>query len=53
MELFIIKRYILIWYDSKGYVIDSADISSSNFKVLAPDTIGEAEYHVAKKYARY
>ncbi len=46
------KTLHITWYDSKGYVIDSADISSSNFKVLAPDTIGEAEYHVAKRYAR-
>ena len=46
------KTLHVTWYDSKGYVINSADISSSNFKVLAPDTIGEAEYHVAKRYAR-
>ena len=46
------KTLHITWYDSKGYVINSADISSSNFKVLAPDTIGEAEYHVAKRYAR-
>lgn len=46
------KTLHITWYDSKGYVIDSADWSSDNFKVLPPDSIGEAEYHVAKRYAR-
>lgn len=46
------KTLHITWYDSKGYVIDSADGASDNFKVLLPDSIGEEEYHVAKRYAR-
>ena len=46
------KILYMIWYDNNNYMIDSVDCSPSKFRVLAPDTINQETYKVAKKYAR-
>jgi len=47
------KTLYSIEYSKNGHRIKERDYSSSDFTPLSPGCIGEEEYKIAKKYARY